>query len=130
MDGSGEKELLRARFARFLRVRPEQLDEWAWSYLDAARWFEEGLGVPPNSPEERALQCLHKCACQSLELSLHDAGIVRARSRRMGARHFSELIAWRLGDDLRQFVFERTSSGPVRHDCPSPRALWMRPRTA
>ncbi len=34
----------------------------------------------------------------------------------MGARHFSELIAWQLADDLRHFIFECTASGPVSSD--------------
>jgi len=34
----------------------------------------------------------------------------------VGVRHFSELVAWQLADDLRQFIFDRTAAGPVSDD--------------
>lgn len=34
----------------------------------------------------------------------------------MGARHFTELIAWQLADDLRRFVFDHTSEGAIAQD--------------
>lgn len=34
----------------------------------------------------------------------------------MGVRHFSDLVAWQLADDLRQFIFDRTAAGPVSDD--------------